>query len=65
MVGKNHRIETVVDNLYGFANKIDATIGLSTSHSLLVGDNMLTIQVHNVGQTSSDMSSNFFFRVIY
>ena len=28
---------------------------------LLVGDNMLAIQVHNVGQTSSDMSSNFFF----
>ena len=28
---------------------------------LSVGDNMLAIQVHNVGQTSSDMSSNFFF----
>ena len=40
VVGKNHRIETVVDNLYGLANKIDATIGLSTSHSLLVGDNI-------------------------
>ena len=28
---------------------------------LSVGDNMLAIQGHNVGQTSSDMSSNFFF----
>ncbi len=28
---------------------------------LSVGENMLAIQVHNVGETSSDMSSNFFF----
>ena len=28
---------------------------------LSVGDNLLAIQVHNVGSTSSDMSSNFFF----
>ena len=28
---------------------------------LSIGNNMLAIQVHNVGATSSDMSSNFFF----
>jgi hypothetical protein len=28
---------------------------------LSAGENMLAIQVHNVGETSSDMSSNFFF----
>ena len=28
---------------------------------LSVGENILAIQVHNVGETSSDMSSNFFF----
>ena len=40
VAGGNHRFETIVDNINGLANKIDATIGLSTSHSLLVGDNI-------------------------
>ena len=34
---------------------------MDISNLLFVGENILAIQVHNVGETSSDMSSNFFF----
>ena len=45
----------------GFIPEAFVMDSIDIAQLLSVGENMLAIQVHNVGETSSDMSSNFFF----